>query len=236
MSFLDNIKSGKSKLTGAVKIKLPKHIAKKSKNKWDILDKQAPLQNLMKRVQEYIQADMLGKKQRNAAFNSMSFILKSNKYNDSQQLILLGAFKQHKDLPFVKRLLDKFPASQIESGISLMQMLKKTGEISAAKVPALKKPSPKFVDKTPSPPALKKPSPKFVDKTPSPPALKKPSPNLSPNEEYYTPLGKIPDAKNTKTALGSIKQLLHTQKPNDVLKISLLIVGKKLKRFHYARS
>ena len=219
MSFLDNIKSGKSKLTGAVKIKLPKHIAKKSKNKWDILDKQAPLQNLMKRVQEYIQADMLGKKQRNAAFNSMSFILKSNKYNDSQQLILLGAFKQHKDLPFVKRLLDKFPASQIESGISLMQMLKKTGEISAAKVPA-----------------LKKPSPKFVDKTPSPPALKKPSPNLSPNEEYYTPLGKIPDAKNTKTALGSIKQLLHTQKPNDVLKISLLIVGKKLKRFHYARS
>jgi hypothetical protein len=223
MSLLANIKT--AKLTGAVKVKLPPQTTKKTGGKWKILNTQAPLQNLMKRVSEYIAANSQGKKQRDTALDSMLSTLSSNKYNKMHKLLILGALSERKNIPFVNSFLQKFPENQIKNGTSALNLLRKTGKISENKMSAI-----------PLPPPPKMPSPKRPPKMPSPkrpPKMPSPSPKAN-STVFYTP--RTSNKSNTMTALSTIKKLLDSQKSNEILKINLLIVGKKVKQLKYSRT
>jgi hypothetical protein len=170
MSLLDNIKTG-PKLQGVVKFKLPKQTTVKTGGKWKILNTQAPLQNLMKRVAEYVAANTQGKKQRDTALNSMLSTLSSNKYNKMHKLLIIGALSERKNLPFVNSLLQKFSEDQIKNGISALNSLRKTGRIKGNEYGIPPPPPPPPPPKKPSP---KKSTPKKL--TPKKPSPKKPTP------------------------------------------------------------
>jgi outer membrane biosynthesis protein TonB len=151
------------------------------------------------------------------------------------KLLIIGALSERKNLPFVNSLLQKFSEDQIKNGISALNSLRKTGRIKGNEYGIPLPPPP------PPPPPPKKPSPKkSTPKKPSPkkPSPKKPSPRSlsrkSNNTVFYTP--DTTSKNNTMTALSTIKKLLKSQKANEILKINLLIVGKKVKQLKYSRT
>ena len=228
MSFLDNIKNP-PKLSGPVKIVLPKPTKSKG-GKWKILNKQNLHGDIKKRVMEFVKADEQGKQQRDTAMQVMSSMLKSNKYNKKDQLLLIGALSERKSLPFVNRLLSKFPEENVKQG-GIMYASMKNGKPASQNQSTVPLPPPPPLPKKSKSPQLPKKS-----KSPQLPNTKETAVNNSNNNTFYTPIKKTNVHSNTATALTTIKRLLRSQKSNEILRINLLVVGKKVKKMKYDKT